>query len=122
MSYCCCNKSPWCLKSTQIYYLNSSGGHKSIIISTELKSWQGWKHTQRLREQTYSNRGEELGEGIVRELGINMYTLLYLKWITNNDLLNSTGNCSLLCGSLDGREFGGKWIHVCIWLKLSQRS
>ena len=26
-------------------------------------------------------------EGIVRELGINMYTLLYLKWITNQGLL-----------------------------------
>ena len=24
-----------------------------------------------------------IGEGIVRELGISMYTLLYLKWITN---------------------------------------
>ena len=31
-------------------------------------------------------------EGIVREFGINMYTLLYLKWITNKDLLHSTGN------------------------------
>ena len=29
----------------------------------------------------------EGGEGIVRKLGINMYTLLYLKWITNKDLL-----------------------------------
>ena len=31
-----------------------------------------------------------LGEGIVREFG--MYTLLYLKWITNKVLLYSTGN------------------------------
>ena len=22
--------------------------------------------------------------------------------------------CSVLCGSLDGREFGGEWIHVCV--------
>ena len=27
-----------------------------------------------------------------REYGIDMYTLLYLKWITNKDLLYSTGN------------------------------
>ena len=27
------------------------------------------------------------GEGIVREFGMGMYTLLYLKWITNKDLL-----------------------------------
>ena len=32
------------------------------------------------------------GRGIVRELGIDMYTLLYLKWITSKDLLYSTGN------------------------------
>ena len=29
--------------------------------------------------------GKEIGEGIVREFGINMYTLLYLKWTTNKD-------------------------------------
>ena len=36
--------------------------------------------------------GEGWGEGIVREFGIDMDTLLYLKWITNKDLLYSTGN------------------------------
>ena len=27
--------------------------------------------------------GGRMEEGIVRELGMDMYTLLYLKWITN---------------------------------------
>jgi len=27
------------------------------------------------------------GEGIVREFGMDRYTLLYLRWITNKDLL-----------------------------------
>ena len=31
-------------------------------------------------------------EGIVRDFGKVMYTLLYLKWITNKDLLYSTWN------------------------------
>ena len=31
-------------------------------------------------------RGEESGEGTVRALGMDMCTLLYLKWITNRDL------------------------------------
>ena len=31
-------------------------------------------------------------EGIVRDSGTDMYTLLYLKWITIKDLLYSTGN------------------------------
>ena len=33
-----------------------------------------------------------MGEGIVRELGIDMCAALYLTWITNKDLLQSTGN------------------------------
>ena len=35
---------------------------------------------------------EEGGEEIVREFGMDRYTLLYLEWITNKDLLYSTGN------------------------------
>ena len=31
-------------------------------------------------------------ERIVREFGMDMYTLIYLKWITNEDLLYSRGN------------------------------
>ena len=33
-----------------------------------------------------------MGEGIFREFEMDMYTLLYFKWITNKDLLYSTGN------------------------------
>ena len=29
------------------------------------------------------------GEGIVRDFGMGTYTLLYLKWLTNKDLLYS---------------------------------
>ena len=32
-------------------------------------------------------RGKGWGEGIVREFGMDMYTLLYLKWITNKNLV-----------------------------------
>ena len=36
--------------------------------------------------------GEEWGEGIVRELEIDMYILIYVKQITNKDFQYSTGN------------------------------
>ena len=40
---------------------------------------------------------------------MDIYTLLYLKWITNKDPLYSTWNSALmLCGSLDGRGVWGK--------------
>ena len=61
-------------------------------------------------------------------LGMNMYTLLYLKRITNKDQLYSiwgSAQCYLAAGM--GGEFGGGWIHVCVrlspftaHLKLSQ--
>ena len=56
-------------------------------------------------------------ERIVREFGIDMYTLLYLRWITNKDLLYRTGN-SAQCyvASWMGGEFGGEWIHICVWV------
>ena len=37
-----------------------------------------------------------MGERIVSEFGMDMYTLLYLKWITNKDLLYSIGS-SIQC-------------------------
>ena len=57
--------------------------------------------------------GRSRGEGIVREFGMNMYTLLYLKWITNKDLLFSTGN-SAQCyvPAWMGGEFGGEGMHI----------
>ena len=55
------------------------------------------------------------GEGIDREFGIEMYTLLYIKWITNKDLSYSTEN-SAQCdvAAWMGGGFEGEWMHVYI--------
>ena len=60
-----------------------------------------------------------MGEGIVRESGMDMDTLLYLTWRTSKDLLDSTGN-SAQChvAAWLGGEFGGEGIHVYVWLSL----
>ena len=57
-------------------------------------------------------RGKIVGGGI----GIDMYTLPRLKWITTKDLLYSTQN-SAQCrvATWMGREFGGKYIHGLPW-------
>ena len=47
------------------------------------------KHTD-LEKEFLVTRGEEWGEGIIREFRIDKYTFLYLTWITNKDLLYST--------------------------------
>ena len=46
-------------------------------------------------------------EGIAREFGMGLYTLLYLKWIINKDLLHTLWN-SVQCYVLAwmGGEFG----------------
>ena len=60
------------------------------------------------------------GEGMVREFGMDMHTLLYLKWITNKDLLCSTGNSAeCYMAAWMGGESGGEWIHVYVWLSPS---
>ena len=57
------------------------------------KKWYKWTYkTTRLWGLAYGCQGEGWGKGIVREFGMDMYTLLYWKWITNKDLLYSTEN------------------------------
>ena len=56
-----------------------------------------------------TGRGQGWREGVVREFGIDMYTLLYSKRITNKDPLYSTGN-SAQCyvAAWMGGESGGE--------------
>ena len=55
---------------------------------------------------------------VLKPLGYSIvYLLLYLKWISNRDLLYIIGN-SAQCyvAAWRWREFGGKWLHVYVWL------
>ena len=75
------------------------------------------KETHRLREQTLVAAGEG---GQLREVGIDMSTLLYLTGITNKVRLYSTGNTAqCYVAAWMGGEFGGEWIHVYVWLSHS---
>ena len=57
---------------------------------------------------------EEWGEEIEKEFGTDMDTLLYLKRITNMDLLYSPGNSpQCYMAAWMGGEFGGK-MDTCI--------
>ena len=56
-------------------------------------------------------------ERIVREFGVDMFTLPYLKWITNKDLLYSIRNSpQCYVAAWMGGESGREWIHVYAWL------
>ena len=69
------------------YVLHAESKFKKIKVNLFTKQ----KQTHRLREWI-EGYGEGEGGGIVREFGIDMYTLLCWKWITNKDLRYSTGN------------------------------
>ena len=55
-----------------------------------------------------------MGEGIVRGFGMDMYTVLYLKWITNKGLLYSIWNSAQCYAAWMGGVSGGEWIHVYV--------
>ena len=62
---------------------------------------------------TFCSPGGRMGEGTVRESGMDVDTRLCLTWGTSKDLLHSTGK-SAQCLKADwmGGEFGGQGIHV----------
>ena len=89
-----CHKKPLVCKWCHTMLLSLSDWLHSVrsihVTAKEViqMNWLFTKQTQRLREQTYGHQGEET----VRESGMDMHTLLHLKWITNKGLLYSTGN------------------------------
>ena len=73
------------------------------------------KLTHRVREQTYSQQGEGWWGGIDWEFGIGLYILLYLKWVTNTDLLFNMGNSAQdYVTTYMGKEFEKEQMYVFV--------
>ena len=54
-----------------------------------------------------------------------MYTLIYLKWITNKTIVWHLELCSMLCASLDGRGAWGRmdactYIYIYIYIYMTE--
>ena len=105
----------------QIYMNQRYAGHCSqkivvlIVIKSRFNANKLTKQAHRLPVGA-SGRGCREKE-VFSEFGMDLYTALYLKQITNKDLLYSTGDsaqCSVAAWL--GEEFGGEWIHVYVWL------
>ena len=102
----------------------------SLVVS--LKLWPGFTWEVKCRKwinRSYWRLRNEYSRGIVqdtavilrdelrREFVMDMYTLLYLKWITNKDLLyNRVNSVQCYVAAWMGRRFRGEWIHVCVRL------
>ena len=50
------------------------------------------KSVRLFREQSYGYQGRRMWERDSYGVWVDVYTLLYLKWITNKDLVCGTGN------------------------------
>ena len=81
----------------------------------QMKLFTKQKQIYRLRDAHMVTRKDRWAKVTIRGFGVDMYTLLYLKWIINKDLQDSTEN-SAQCymATQMGGEFGGEWIHVCV--------
>ena len=77
------------------------------------------KQTHRHGKQTYGyQRGK--GGGINQETGINMYTLLYIKQITNKDLLYSTGKYTqYYVITSNGKESEKEWGYMYVVMRIT---
>ena len=72
------------------------------------------KQSHRCRKQTWLLWGKGR-RGIYWEIGIDIYTILYTKQITNKDLLYSTGNYTQYSVmTYMGKEPKEEWMYVYI--------
>ena len=106
----------------EISYDNPGMWNLKRNYTNELK-----KQKLRLKKTNFGWWQKIWGKSIVREFGMDMYMLLYLKRITNKDLLYSPWNSAQCYVATWMRgEFSGEWMHVwlspfTVLLKLSQQ-
>ena len=82
-----------------------------------IEKWYGWSCLQTrdtaVQNKDMGTKGEK-GSGMNWEIGIDIYTVICLKHITNEKLLYSTGNLySVLSGDLNGKGIP-KWENLCV--------
>ena len=70
------------------------------------------KQSYRCSKQTYGYQGVR-GRGINWKIGIDIYTLLYIKEITNKDLLIAQGTQYSVMAYM-GKEYKKEWIYVYV--------
>ena len=105
------------IQSSAVFFQFRGKGNASLKRCDTKQEVKAKETEMRGRTRVTETQGEGSGEGIVRELGMDTDTLLYLKWITSKDLLGSTGKSpQCYVATWVGREFGGGWIHACVWL------
>ena len=77
-----------------------------------MTSYMKQKQTHRCRKQTLLLKGKRGLEEINQEFGINIYTLLSIKYITKNLLYSTENYTQYFVLTYKGKEFEKEQIHV----------
>ena len=87
-----------------------------LYVDSKKTSTNELIYKTKIQSQTQkTNLWGEVGGGINWETGIDIYTLLYIKQITNKDLLQSTGNSTQYSVmTYMGKESKKEWVHVYV--------
>ena len=89
----------------------------AVVTQIDSALGTGFIKTDSRRMNLWLPGREVWAEGIVREFGADVYTLLYLEWVTNKDLLCSTRSSSQCYVAAQMRgEFGGEWRYIHIYM------
>ena len=102
---------------------NKREKYQMISLIYEIQKKKSYKRTylqnrnrlKRHRRQTYGYQKGKVGRrgGINQEFVINIYTLLYIKQISNKDLLQNTGNyIQYLIVTYSGKEFEKEYLYI----------
>lgn len=97
-------RRPGMMKGKHLYWTSQ---HRTKTSEGTKNKWFLQKATNELMVAA----GKGWGEGQLG-IGIDMHTLLYLRWIPNKDLLRSTGNSVKIMWQPGWDGVGGEWIHV----------
>ena len=112
--------NPSSILAWKIPWREEPRGLQSIGLQKESNVTEN-THTQHsihnIENESMVAGGERRRKGRVRDFGMDKYTQLYSKGITNKSLWYSTGN-SAQCyvAAWMEEEFGGEWIHVYVGL------
>ena len=96
-----------------------------LYVESKLKKMiqMNLQNKKRLTDLENELKLAEGGEGAVRDFGKVMYTLLYFEWITNKNLLYSTGNSAQgYVPAWLGAGFKREWIHAGLVPSLFNRN
>ena len=74
------------------------------------------KETQRLREQIYGCCWQGRMGGCQGIWGGHVHSAIFRIDNQQGPTVYHRELCSVVCGSLERREFGGEWIHAYVWL------